>query len=167
MYPGSFTLPKAKWGQLNGKILQVLKNSLQQAPSFRSLLAYLETTSWKIYFLGIKILFFRIESWHFQHPFETEFLKTSQNFSPFRKLLISFFLWVVWLSWNFVSQRSFLNRYWKFQLSILKKKVLFLRIHQNKKTLFTDPIFSEGFGWKHRFLSSCKQGNNKYPKTFY
>ena len=44
---------------------------------------------------------------------------------------------------------------WKFQLSILKnKKVLFIKKnislggcqYQNKKTLFTDPIFGEGFG---------------------
>ena len=58
----------------------------------------------------------------------------SQNFnsfSSFRQLLFSFFLSVVWLSWNFVRFResdSFSNRCWKFQLSILKnKKVFFLK----------------------------------------
>ena len=53
-----------------------------------------------------------------------------------------------------VSRNSFSNWFWKFQLSILKnKKVLFLKKYflsrcqyQNKKALFTDPIFSEGFG---------------------
>jgi hypothetical protein len=52
------------------------------------------------------------------------------------------------ISWN-----PFSNRCWKFQLSILKnKKVLFLKIYffgpcqyQNKKALFTDSIFREGF----------------------
>ena len=57
--------------------------------------------------------------------------------------------------WKFceISWNSFSNRCWKFQLSTLKnKKVLFLKKflsrcqYQNKKTLFTDPIFSEGFG---------------------
>ena len=52
-----------------------------------------------------------------------------------------------------VVQNSLSNRCWKFQLSILKnKKVLILKNffldhcqYQNKKALFTDPIFSEGF----------------------
>ena len=42
------------------------------------------------------------------------------------------------------------------------KKVLFLKKiflgrsqYQNKKALFTDPIFSEGFGFRHQFLSVC------------
>ena len=104
-------------------------------------------------------MFFKIESWNFQHLFEKEFRETSQNFnsfSSFRKILFSFFLWVVWLSWNFVRFHEFFssNRCLKFQLSILKnKKVLFLKKIfflsccqcQNKKALFTDPIFSEGF----------------------
>ena len=53
------------------------------------------------------------------------------------------------VSWN-----AFSNRCWKFQFSILKnKKVLFLKKYflsrgqyQNKKALFTDSIFREGFG---------------------
>ena len=51
-----------------------------------------------------------------------------------------------------ISRSSVSKRFWKFQLSILKnKKVLSLIFflnhcqYQNKKALFTDPIFSEGF----------------------
>ena len=53
------------------------------------------------------------------------------------------------VSWNSISKWT-----WKFQLPILKnKKVLFLKVcffgcsqYQNKKALFTDSIFREGFG---------------------
>ena len=55
-----------------------------------------------------------------------------------------------------VSRNSFSNRFWKSQLFILKnKKVLFFKKnlsrcqYQNKNDLFTDPIFSEGFGYHH------------------
>ena len=50
-------------------------------------------------------VFFKIESWNFQHLFKIEFREISQNFnsfSLFRQFLFSFFLLVVWLSWNFV-----------------------------------------------------------------
>ena len=45
------------------------------------------------------------------------------------QFLFPFFLSIVWLSWNCeVSRNSFLDKCWKFQLSILKnKKVLFLK----------------------------------------
>ena len=57
------------------------------------------------------------------------------------------------------SRNAFSNKCWKFKLSILKnKKVLFLKKYfsgrcqyQNKKTLFTDPIFSEGFAFAYNF----------------
>ena len=80
-----------------------------------------------ILFRNKTFLFFKIESWNFQHLFENEFRETSQSFNSFRQLLCTFFLLVVWLSWNFVRFHKF-----KFQtepqLSILKnKKVLFLR----------------------------------------
>ena len=57
------------------------------------------------FFRDKTFLFFMIESWNFHHLFEKEFHETSQNFnsfSSFRQLLFSFFLSVVWLSWNFV-----------------------------------------------------------------
>ena len=58
-----------------------------------------------IFFRNKTFLFFKIESWNFQHLFENEFCETSQSFnsfSSFRQLLFTFFLLVVWLSWNFV-----------------------------------------------------------------
>ena len=58
-----------------------------------------------IFFRNKTFLFYKIESWNFQHLFEKEFRETSQNFnsfSSFRQLLFSFFLSIVWLSWNFV-----------------------------------------------------------------
>ena len=71
-------------------------------------------------FLGIFFLFFKIESWNFQHLFEKEFRETSQNINSFRQFLFPFSLSIVWLSE--VSQNSFSNRRWKFQLSVLKNK---------------------------------------------
>ena len=63
-----------------------------------------------------------IESWNFQHLFEIEFFGTSQNFnsfSSFRQLLFSYFLSVVWLSWNFVRFHQIFN--------LEKQKVLSLK----------------------------------------
>ena len=50
-------------------------------------------------------MFFKIDSWNFQYLSEIGFHECPQNFnlfSSFRQLLFSFFLPVVWLSWNFV-----------------------------------------------------------------
>ena len=60
--------------------------------------------SWpKIYFFrNILFLFFKIESWSFQHMFKIKFRETSQNFNSFRQFIFPFFLSVVCLSWNFV-----------------------------------------------------------------
>ena len=58
-----------------------------------------------IFFRNITFLFFKIESWNFQHLFEKGFRETSQNFnafSSFRQFLFSYFVSVVWLSWDFV-----------------------------------------------------------------
>ena len=67
--------------------------------------------SWlkKYFFMNKIFLFFKMESWNFQYLFEIEYRETSQNFksfSLFRQLLFSFFLLVVWLSWNFVNYFS-------------------------------------------------------------
>ena len=56
-----------------------------------------------IFFRNKTFLFFKIESWNFQHLFEKEFRETSQNFnsfSSFRNFLFPFFLSVVLLSWK-------------------------------------------------------------------
>ena len=48
-----------------------------------------------IFFGNKTVLFFKIESWNFQHLFEKRFRETSQNFnsfSSFRHFLFSFFL---------------------------------------------------------------------------
>ena len=85
-------------------------------------------------------MFFKIESWNFQHLFKIKFRETSWNFnsfssfSSFRQLLFFVHLSVVWLSWNFgseVSGKAFSNRCWKCQLTILK----------NKKVLFFSKVF--------------------------
>ena len=77
-------------------------------------------------------MFFKIESWNFEHLFKIGFRDTSQNFNSFnsfRQLLFSF----VWLSWNFV---------------IFFTKFFF----KKKKGMFTDPIFSDGFA-NHNWIS--------------
>ena len=83
-------------------------------------------------FCNKTFLFFKIESWNFQHLFKKEFCETSQNvnsFSSFRQFLFPCFLSVVWLSWNFarfhqiqfqIEPESFSFLSWK------TKKVLFL-----------------------------------------
>ena len=100
---------------------------------------------------------------NFKHVFEIKFRETSQNFnsfSSFRQLLFLFFLCIcclIELKFCKVSQNSFANRCWKYQSSILKnkkglvlKKYLLSRCqYQNKKALFTYPIFSEAFEFKY------------------
>ena len=64
--------------------------------SKQCVLAYLETTA--NFFRNKTFLFFKIESWNFQHLFENKFHETSQNFnsfSSFRQFLFPFFLSVV------------------------------------------------------------------------
>ena len=60
----------------------------------------------KSYFFRNKtFLFYKIESWNFQHLFEKEFHETSQNFNsirqPIEKMEITI-VWMSWMSWNFV-----------------------------------------------------------------
>ena len=93
-----------------------------------------------IFFRSKTFLFFKIESWNFQNRFEKEFRKTSQSFNSIRQhieknennncLNKMNELKFCEVSWN-----SFSNRFWKFQLSILKnRKILFL------KKLFFKPL---------------------------
>ena len=79
-----------------------------------------------IFFRNKTFLFFKIESWNFQHLFEIEFRETSQNFnsfSSFRQLLFSFFLLVVWLSWNFVRFQEILFQIDAENISCLSCKI--------------------------------------------
>ena len=85
----------------------------------------------KLYFFRNKtFLFFKIESWNFQHVFEKEFCETSQNFnsfSSFRRFLFSVFLFVVWLSWNFVRfHEILLKQMLKISVFYLEKQKSFI-----------------------------------------
>ena len=95
------------WNQHCNNMQLVLFHNLhwklgRLTPSFGSNLA---VRLKKYFFRNTTFLFFKIESWNFQHLFEIKFCETSQNFnsiSLFGQLFFSFFLSVVWLSWNFV-----------------------------------------------------------------
>ena len=63
---------------------------------------FIEYGQKNIFFRNNTFLFFKIESWNFQHLFEIEFRETSQSFNSFTQCYFYFFLLVVWLSWNFV-----------------------------------------------------------------
>ena len=72
-----------------------------------------------------------------------------------------------------VSRNSFSNSFWKFQLSILKnKKVLLIKKNlshcqnQNKKALFTDSIFREGFGLVESFAALKAKLDTAATETF-
>ena len=107
-------------------------------------------------------MLFKIESLNFQHLIETEFCERLKNIQLIQLIqtiviFISSVTCLIELKFWEVSRSSYGNKCWKFQLSILKnKKVLFLQKyflsrsqHQNKKALFTDPIFSDDFGYHH------------------
>ena len=58
-----------------------------------------------ILFRNKTFLFFKIESWNFQHLFEKEFCETSQNFNSIRQLMEQMkitIIWMSWMSWHFV-----------------------------------------------------------------
>ena len=74
----------------------------QQAPSVGTILVYLETISYMYFFRNKTFLFFKIESWNFQHLFEKEFCETSQNFNSIRQPIEKMKITIVWMSWNFV-----------------------------------------------------------------
>ena len=78
-------------------------------------------------------MFFKIESWNFQHLFEIEFRETLQNFNSIRQPIKkdennNCLNKLNELKFCEVSRILISNWTWKFQLSILKnKKVLFLK----------------------------------------
>ena len=85
-----------------------------------------------IFFRNKTFLFFKIESWNFQHLFANKFHETSQFqvIQLIQTIVIHIFSLGCLIELKFceVSRNSFLNRCWKFQLPILKnKKVLFLK----------------------------------------
>ena len=86
------------------------------------------------FFLNKTVLFFQIESWNFQHLFEKEFFKSSQNFNlisqPIEKMEIKNF-WIRWILWGFTKF---------FFKQMLKVLVFYL---ENKKVLFLKEIWSK------------------------
>ena len=108
-----------------------------------------------IVFRNKTFLFFKIESWNFQQLFEKEFHFNSIR-QQIEKMKITI-VWMSWMSWNFVrfhkilfqtDAESFNFLSWKKKI-FLKKYFLGRCQYQNKKALFTDPIFSEGFGLQY------------------
>ena len=68
-----------------------------------------------IFYRNKTFLFFKIESWNFQHLFEKKIREALKNFNSFRQFLF----FNVWLSWNFVRIRNF---FFKGKRSILNNK---------------------------------------------
>ena len=82
----------------------------QSAICWNSLSLFRDCRLNDIFFRNWTFLFYKIESWNFQHIFETE--------NQFIQIIFIFiFLSIVWLGWN-----SFSNRCLKFQRSISKNK---------------------------------------------
>ena len=107
-------------------------------------------------------LFFKIESWIFQHLFEIEFRETSQtfnsfrSFSSFRQSLFLFCLAVVWLSWTFVMKFFFKQ--------MLKVSVFYLE--KQKSFIPKQNIFSEGFGSTTKSILDCVKVTCNVPCTY-
>ena len=83
--------------------------------------------------------------------------KTSQNFnsfSSFRQLLFSFFLSVVWLSWNFVRFHKILFQTVAFYLekkSFIPKKNCFWPLSISKQKSFVDWLNFPGRFWLRQY----------------
>ena len=94
-HPQVMSLPKP-----SRKIRTLLGHLLD---GLRTILAYCET--WlRLYFRNKTFLFFKIESWNFQHLFEKEFHETSQNFKSIIhpwKLKLSEWAELVEILWGF------------------------------------------------------------------
>jgi hypothetical protein len=113
-----------------------------------------------IFFRNKTFSFFKIESWNFQHLFETEFCETSQNVNSIRQLIEKNEnnnclnelneLKLCEVPQNFIlnwDAESFSFLSWKTKKFYSPKKYLFgCRQYQNIKALFTDSIFRDGFG---------------------
>ena len=106
-------------------------------------------------------MFFKIESWKFQHLFEKEFRETSQNFNSFSLFRIFYFHilcplsdWVEIL-WGF--KKFFFKQMLKFSAFYLEKRKfysqkiynlgcsLYIGQESSNRWRFAVPIFQEGF----------------------
>ena len=96
-------------------------------------------------------MFFKIESWNFQNPFEKEFLETSQNFNSIRQQIEKMkatIVWISWMSWNFVRFHEI-----QFQIdakSVIPKKKYFLS--STTKICPKDGASSPNFQWRFCIL---------------
>ena len=146
-------------GKLKGHREQNLPGKLvqQSALCWNSLGLFRDYSLNNIFFRNKTVLVFKIESCNFQHLFEKEFRETSQNFnsfSSFRQFLFSFFLSVVWLSWNFVRFHEILFQTDAESFSFLSwktKKFYSLKKSFLSRTAKVDPkdgVSSPNFQWR-------------------
>ena len=132
-----------------------LKIRIANAICWNSLVLFRDYGLHHILFRNKTFLFFKIESWNFQHLFEKKSCEPSQNFNSIRQWIkIGNRKCLNELKFCEVSQNSFFKQmlkvsafYLERQKSFIPKILFFLSRcqYQNKKALFTDPIFSEGF----------------------
>ena len=81
----------------------------QQTLSVGTLLAYLETKTWIIFFRNKTLLFFKIESWN-SICLKKKYRETSQNFNSIRQQIEKVEIKIVcisYMSWNFVRFHNF------------------------------------------------------------
>ena len=116
----------------------------------------------KFFFRDKTFLYFKLESWNFQHLFKNKFCKTSQNFNSFlQTILFPFFPLVVWLSWNFVIKKFVFKQiltisafYLVKQKSFIPKKMQFRPLSISKQKSFVYwPNFQRRFGFVHLLIT--------------
>ena len=127
----------SSWHFLCAMICNIIQNHHwkwgQQSAIFWNSLGLFREYGLHYIYLGIKLFVFQDRKLKLSASVWKKIRETSQNFnsiSSFRQLLFSFFLSVVWLSWNFV---RFHNFFFKQMLKVSafylekQKKVLFLK----------------------------------------
>ena len=77
---------------------------------------------WLKLYIFRNILFFKIESWNFQHLLDIQFHKTYKIWAYNNNFYYIFFLWVVSLRWNFLRFHEILNQINANNLSCLFDK---------------------------------------------
>ena len=121
---------------------------------------YLGGTAKKIFFRNNIFCFSRHKAKSFSNCLKFQLIQLIQTIVIF----IFSIACLIELKFCEVTGNSFSNRFWKFQLSILEKKsfvpkkeILSCCQYQNKKALFTDQIFSEGFDYELQIARVRKQ----------
>ena len=100
----------------------------------------------KIIFLGIKL--FQDTRLKLSASVWKRISKNPTKFQLIQTIVISIFSisCLIEMKFSEFSRNFFSRRCWKFHLFFLKKYFLGRSQYQNKKALFTDPIFSDSFG---------------------